>query len=131
MNKTRVRDAAFVMGALAILAAVLAAPRLVLGRLDFFKWDAPRVGTVLAERRSPDGAFVATVTAADSIGHYSFVLRQGSQIVARQDVSAPVGYHGHIVSLEWAPDGSRVFTTIDHDLGDTLRFVLERPRKVF
>jgi hypothetical protein len=53
------RTLAIVVGALAVLGVMVVA---FARHLDFFSWDAPRPGTILAEQRSPDGTVVATVT---------------------------------------------------------------------
>jgi hypothetical protein len=128
MNKSRFRNLAILIGALALLAAVIALPRLVFGRLDFFKWDPPAAGSVLAQRRSPDSTLVATVTATPQAGHYMFALTRDGQVVASREISAPVGYHEHIVRVEWVADGSRAIATIDADFGDNnVRVALQRP----
>lgn len=128
--KSRARSLILAAGALALLVGVIAIPVGVLGRLDFFGWDPPPAGTVLAERLSPDGAFLATVAAADSIGHYVFTMRvaRTGEVAATRGISAIVGYHAHIVRVEWISDGSRAIATIDHDFGENnVRVALQRP----
>ena len=90
-------------------------------------WDPPAPGTVVAESSAPDSALIATVRAADSIGHYVFELRKpGSDTpVASREIAAPVGYHPQRVTVEWEASGQRAVAVIDHDFGDNpLRFSL-------
>ena len=97
------------------------------GDSPWFAWDPPAPGTIVVESAAPDSAFIATVRAADSIGHYVFELRKrGSDAaVARQEIAAPVGYHPQRVTVEWEVSGHRAVAVIDHDFGDNpLRFSL-------
>jgi|SRR5882762_10365207 len=97
------------------------------GDSRWFDWDPPAPGTIVAQSATPDSAFVATVRAADSIGHYTFEIRKrGSDAaVARREIVAPVGYHPQRVTVEWEANGHRAVAVIDHDFGDNpLRFSL-------
>ncbi len=94
---------------------------------SFFKWDPPSLGTVVAESESQDHNLAASVRTATPIGHYVFELRtrQTGQVIATRDIAAPVGYHPHIITLQWDSGGKRAVAIIDHDFGnDNLRFVL-------
>ena len=94
---------------------------------SFFKWDPAAPGTVVAESESPDRNVAATVRAATPGGHYVFELRtrQTDQVIATREIAAPVGYHPHIVTLQWDSGGKRAVAIIDHDFGDNnLRFAL-------
>ena len=110
-----------------MLAVVVAAP-IVVNHLNFFGWDPPRQGTVLADRPSPDGTYTARVTASDRAGHYIFTLRHDGEVVVTHEISAPVGYHAQLVKVEWAVDGTSAIATIDHDFGENnVRDTLQRP----
>jgi hypothetical protein len=104
-------------GALALLLAV---GLWWSSRLDFFAWDAPRPGSIVAETMAPDSGLVATVKAGLTKGEYLFELRRtdGGELVASERISAPVGYHPHRITLRWLAGGARVVATIDHDFGD-------------
>jgi hypothetical protein len=122
------RERTLIIGSVVVVLAVVLGAPLVLNHLDFFAWDPPRQGTIVAERPSPDGVYTARVTAADSAGHYVFTLRHDGDVVVSREISAPVGYHSQIVRVDWAPDGSRAIATIDHDFGDNnIRVALVRP----
>lgn len=97
------------------------------GPFGFFKWDPFPPGTVVATSRSPDSTTLATVTAAPEPGHYVFAFMRDSEVVAKRDVSAPIGYHTHLVRVDWVPDGSRAIMTIDYDFGDAVRVALLVP----
>jgi hypothetical protein len=118
----------FIAIAVASLALLGALAFLWLDRsFSFFQWDPPAPGTVVAESESPDRNMAATVRAATPGGHYLFELRarQTGQVVATREIVAPLGYHPHIVTLEWDSAGKRAVAIIDHDFGDdNLRFAL-------
>jgi hypothetical protein len=118
----------FITIAVATLALLGALAIVWLDRsFSFFKWDPPAPGTVVAESESPDRNVAATVRATTPGGHYVFELRtrQTGQVIATRDIAAPVGYHPHIVTLEWDSKGKRAVAIIDHDFGDNnLRFTI-------
>ena|SRR2546425_3691983 len=117
MVARRVKIVGVSAGAVALLLAV---SLWWFPRLDFFAWDAPPPGTLVAERLAPDSGLVATVRAGPTKGEYLFELRRtiGGELVARETISAPVGYHEHRISLRWLAGGARVIATIDHDFGE-------------
>jgi|SRR6266853_2502289 len=104
-------------GALALLVAV---GLWWSSHLNFFAWDAPPPGSIVAETMAPDSGLVATVRAGLIKGEYLFELRRtnGGQLVASETISAPIGYHPHRITLRWLPGEARVIATIDHDFGD-------------
>ena len=89
-------------------------------RLDFFAWDAPPPGTLVAETVAPDGELVARVRAGAMKGQYLFELRRtdGGELVASETITAPVGYHKHLITLRWVTGTARAIATIDHDFGE-------------
>ena len=103
------------------VALVIAGLAFVWLRANSFSdaWDPPAPGTIVAERAAPDSSLVATVRAADRIGHYVFELRKpnSSDVVARQEIATPVGYHPQRVSVEW-DSNHRATAVIDHDFGE-------------
>jgi hypothetical protein len=87
-------------------------------------WPDP--GTVVATAVAPDGAAKAMLTSGKDRGHYQFEIRnpESGDTLARTTISAPLGYHEHVVSLHWAGN-RRAVATIDRDFGeDNLRFSL-------
>ena len=112
-------------GAVVLIGAALAA---FTGPFGLFKADPFSVGTVVSEKPSPDGKTLATVTAAIEPGHYILAFKRDNQTIASREVSAPIGYHTHVVSVAWVPDGSRAIVTIDYDFGDAVRAALVMPR---
>jgi protease II len=74
----------------------------------------------MAERSSPDNSLLAHVIAAKAQGTYTLQVRdvRRGDILAKQTIATPVGYHAHIVSLTWSEDSRIVTATIDHDFGD-------------
>lgn len=85
--------------------------------------EPPLSGSVITERRSPDKNFVARVIAAEAQGTYLLEMRdvRKGNVLAKQTIAAPVGYHAHIVSLMWSEDSRIVKATIDHDFGEDIR----------
>ena len=83
-------------------------------------WEPPVSGSIIAERASPDGSRLARVRAAEVHGTYILGVHDARKgiILAERAVTAPVGYHPHIVSLTWSDDGRTVTAAIDHDFGD-------------
>ncbi len=83
-------------------------------------WKPPIPGSVMAERSSPDNSLLAHVIAAKAQGTYTLQVRdvRRGDILAKQTIETPVGYHAHIVSLTWSEDSRIVTATIDHDFGD-------------
>ena len=68
---------------------------------------------------SPDEAAVAMLITKKERGHYQFEIRDtGSGVtLARTAVSAPIGYHEHVVAILWV-DSRHAEATIDRDFGD-------------
>ena len=83
-------------------------------------WEPPIPGSVMAESYSPDKSLSARVIATEGQGTYIFEVRKirSGNILAEQTISAPIGYHAHIVWLTWSEDGRTVSATIDHDFGE-------------
>ena len=75
----------------------------------------------MAELTNPDKSLSARVIATEVQGTYILEVRKipNENILAEQTVSAPIGYHAHIVSLRWSEDGRVVSATIDHDFGES------------
>src|SRR3989442_15994233 len=111
MVARRVKIVGVSAGAVALLLAV---SLWWFPRLDFFAWDAPPPGTLVAERLAPDSGLVATVRAGPTKGEYLFELRRtiGGGLVARETISVRVGYHLYRTSLPWRACGSRVCDTL-------------------
>lgn len=86
-------------------------------------WEAPTAGPVMAERLSPDNSLLARVVATEVKGTYTLAVGNPHEgkVFVKRIISAPVGYHAHIVSLTWRADGRTVTATIDHDFGDDKR----------
>jgi hypothetical protein len=86
-------------------------------------WNPPKPGTVMAVLTNPDKSMTARIIATDVQGSYIFEIRRTHRgtIIAEQTISAPVGYHEHIVSITWNDDGQVFSVTIDHDFGEDNR----------
>jgi len=87
----------------------------------------PDDGTVMATAFSPDQVAEAMLISATQRGHYRFEIRdsESGATLAQTAISAPLGYHEHIVSIRWAPDSRHSQATIDYDFGDnSLQFGL-------
>ena len=91
---------------------------LPVGCIDL-SWEPPPPGAVMAECASPHKDVDARVIATNVQGTYSFEVRnrKTGSLLAKQTISAPVGYHLHMVTLTWRQDGRMVSATIDHDFG--------------
>jgi hypothetical protein len=74
----------------------------------------------MAELMNPEKSLSARVIATEVQGTYIFEVRKirSGNILAKQTISAPIGYHEHIVRLTWSEDGRTVSATIDHDFGE-------------
>ena len=83
-------------------------------------WEPPNPGSVIAELTNTDKSLSARVIATEVQGTYIFEVRKirSGNILAKQTISAPIGYHEHIVRLTWSEDGRTVSATIDHDFGE-------------
>lgn len=83
-------------------------------------WKPPNTGSVMVELKSPDNCLYARVIATEVPGTYKFEVRhiQSGQVLAEKNISAPIGYHPHLVTLVWDRAGRTVWVTIDHDFGD-------------
>jgi hypothetical protein len=83
-------------------------------------WEPPIPGSVMAELTNPDKSLSARVIAREGQGTYIFEVRKirSGNIIIKQTISAPIGYHAHIVWLTWSEDGRTVSATIDHDFGE-------------
>ena len=86
-------------------------------------WCPPKPGTVMAELTNPEKSMTARIIATEVQGSYIFEIRktQKGVVIAEQMISAPVGYHEHIVSITWNDDGQIFSATIDHDFGEDNR----------
>ena len=82
-------------------------------------WEPPLPGSVMAERLSPDNSHLARVIATKTMGIYIFEVQdvRTGDVLTQRTISAPVGYHTHLVTLAWLEDGRLVTATIDHDFG--------------
>src|SRR6059036_2170974 len=85
------------------LALLLAVGYWWFPRFNFFAWEAPPPGTLVAEKVAPDSGLVARVRAGTRKGQYVFELRRthGNELVASETISAPIGYHAHRITLRW------------------------------
>jgi hypothetical protein len=92
---------------------------LLVGCIDL-SWQPPDPGTVMAELTNPEKSFSARVIATKVKGTYIFEVRSiiKDSVLAKKTISAPIGYHGHSVSLIWSNDGQTVTAIIDHDFGE-------------
>lgn len=77
----------------------------------------------MAELANTDQGLSARVIATKVQGTYLLEVRRvrDESILAERNISAPVGYHPHMVSLRWSEDGKVVSATIDHDFGEDNR----------
>lgn len=86
----------------------------------------PNPGTTVATAVAPDETSVAMLISKKERGHYQFEIRNtiSEDTLARMAISAPIGYHEHVVSIYWI-DNQRAEATIDHDFGDNnIQFTL-------
>ena len=87
-------------------------------------WPDP--GTIVTTAVAPDEAAEAVLISSKEPGHYHFEIRDPASggTLARREISAPLGYHDHVVSIQWL-DTRRAEAIIDHDFGDNdLKFTL-------
>jgi hypothetical protein len=87
-------------------------------------WPDP--GTIVAVALSPDEAAQAVLISSNERGLYDFEIRDSGSggTLARTTISAPLGYHEHLVSIHWAGT-RRAEAIIDYDFGDNnLQFTL-------
>ena len=86
----------------------------------------PDAGTIVASAVAPDEAAVAMLITKKNRGTYQFEIRDsesGDQL-SQREISAPIGYHEHVVSIGWI-DSRHVEATIDRDFGDNnIQFTL-------
>ena len=107
------------------LASVVPATALAFTLLACFNgtWETawPDSGTIVAAAVAPDEAAEAVLISGNERGHYQFEIRNpgSGDTIAQTAISAPLGYHEHVVSIHWA-DARRAEATIDHDFGDDL-----------
>ena len=86
----------------------------------------PHSGAIVTKALAPDQAAEAVLTASKERGRYLFEIRESESgdTLAQIEISAPLGYHEHVISLHW-PETRRAEATIDHDFGDSnLKFTL-------
>ena len=86
----------------------------------------PHSGTIVTKALAPDQVSEAVLIASNERGHYLFEIResQSGNTLAQIEISAPLGYHEHVIYVHW-PDSRRAEATIDHDFGnDKLSFTL-------
>jgi hypothetical protein len=100
---------------------------MLLGCFDgTFEPEWPDPGTVMAKAVAPNETAVAMLISKNERGHYQFEIRdsRSGHTLARKAISAPIGYHEHVVSIQWV-DNRRAEATIDRDFGDNnLQFIL-------
>ena len=86
-------------------------------------WDPLPAGTIVLERSSPNFDVSAVVRAREVPGSYALEIRDAHnrEALSSRVIAAPVGYHSHLITLDWSRDGKRVIATIDHDFGDDNR----------
>ena len=92
-------------------------------------WEPLPAGTVVLEKPSPNLEFSAAVVAKEEPGSYRLEIQnqRSQERLASRIIAAPVGYHAHLITLEWGHDSRRVIATIDYDFGDNnLAFELVR-----
>ncbi len=83
-------------------------------------WEPLPAGTLVVESPSPERGLSAVVIAQQTPGGYTLEIRdaRNQETLSGKDIAAPVGYHPHLITLKWSPDGAQVVATIDHDFGD-------------
>ena len=86
---------------------------------DTFEPAWPNPGTIVASAVAPNEAAVAVMISEYERGHYRFEIQDSGSgdILAQTAISAPIGYHEHVVSVRWV-DSRRAEATIDRDFGD-------------
>ncbi len=86
---------------------------------DTFEPAWPDPGTIVASALAPNEVAVAVLICENERGHYRFEIKayRSGDILAQTVISAPVGYHEHVVSVRWV-DSRRAEATIDRDFGD-------------
>lgn len=95
---------------------------MLLGCFDStFELVWPNPGTTVATAVAPDETVVAMLISKKESGHYQFEIHdtRPGDTLARTAISAPIGYHEHVVSIHWV-DGRRAEATIDRDFGDNI-----------
>jgi len=88
-------------------------------------WEPPGPGSVVAESFSPDGHLLARIITTEDKGTYTLEIRdvRTGDVLSERTISAPVGYHKHLVSLVWGEGSRTVTATIDHDFGEDKRVI--------
>ena len=68
---------------------------------------------------APDETVVAMLISRKEKGAYRFEIRDidSGKTLAQTTISAPIGYHEHVVSISWV-DQRRAQVTIDRDFGE-------------
>ena len=86
----------------------------------------PQSETIVARSPAPDKAAEAVLTTGKERGKYLFEIREfeTDNTLAQINISAPLSYHEHVISLHWT-ETHQVEVTIDYDFGDNnLKFML-------
>ena len=86
----------------------------------------PDAGTIVVRAVAPDEATVAMLISKKERGTYQFEIRdfKSGDALAQREISAPIGYHEHIASIDWV-DSRHAEATIDRDFGDNnIQFTL-------
>jgi hypothetical protein len=86
----------------------------------------PNSGTIVAKALAPDQVAEAVLIASKERGRYLFEIRKSESggTLAQIEIPAPLGYHEHVIYLDW-PESRQVEVTIDHDFGDNnLKFTV-------
>jgi len=83
-------------------------------------WKALPAGTEIAKKMSPNSLYSASVFAGELKGEYMVHINEAATgiLVSNSQISAPIGYHQHLITLIWEPSGKSIDVKIDHDFGE-------------
>ena len=82
-------------------------------------------GKIVSDQLAADKALRVVVILGEDKGDYLIQLygADTSRVVTEKKVSAPVGYHAPIITVDWSKSPQKVFVEINHDFGDSNKIV--------
>ena len=97
----------------------------------YFRKDYNLPKSVVLEKSSPNGLYIAQILLEDKSKAYFLALQgeNGDRMILDREIAPASGYHNPIFKISWDKNSENIFITVDHDFGEgNLSYVFDRKK---